>query len=363
MNEHNENTKRIAKNTFLLYIRMFINMGISLFTSRVILKNLGIEDYGIYSVVGGVVIMFSFLTGSLSSAISRFITYSLETENSKRLSYIFSTSVFTQLFLAVVVVGLVEYFGIWFLKYKLNIPVERETAAQWAMHGAVMIFFVNIVSVPYNATIIAHEKMSAFAYISIFDVVLKLFVAFSLYISPYDKLKTYSVCMVFVTAFISFLYVLYCLGHFAECKLKMVFDRAMFKEMTGFAGWSLLGNGATLLNTQGVNIVSNIFFGVVINAAKGIADQISAITMQFVNNFTTAINPQITKSYAIGNYPYLFNLIFKGSKISFFLMLLFTVPLVVEAEFVLSLWLGYYPPKAPLFVRLVLISRVSSLSY
>ena len=357
-NNHNNNTKRIAKNSLLLYFRMFISMCVGLYTSRVVLSSLGISDYGIYNVIGGVVTMFSFLTGSLASAISRYLTYSLGKEEMNRLKILFSTSFYTQVALAIIVAIMIEIVGVWFLENKLNIPDGRIEAALWAMQCSIVIFIINMVCVPYNASIIAHEKMTAFAYISIVDVLLKLIVAYALLLSDYDKLKLFSLLLTAVSIINLLSYYIYCRNNFRECKLDLNFDRTIFKDMSGFTGWSLLGNGCALLNTQGVNICTNMFFGVAINAARGIADQVNAFVVNFINNFTTAINPQITKSYATGDYNYLFQLICKGSKISFFLFLLFTIPLVLEADEVLALWLGHYPSKAPIFVRLVLISQM-----
>lgn len=348
----------IANNTLLLYVRMLVTMGVGLYTSRVILNSLGISDYGIYNVVGGVVTMFSFLTGSLSTAVSRFLTYSLGKQNINDLRTVFSTSFYSQLALSLIVLLLAEIIAVWFLNTHLNIPAERLEAANWVIQCSIIIFTINIISVPFNAAIIAHERMSAFAYISILEALLKLLVAYSIYTSPFDKLKSYALMLVLVSIIIQFSYALYCKNNFEECRAFKIFDRRLFKEMSDFAGWSLMGNGAYLLNTQGVNIVTNMFFGVTINAARGIADQIKGVIMQFVNNFTTAINPQITKSYASNDTEYLFVLVCKGSKFSYFLLLLFALPILFEAETILKLWLVEYPPYAPVFLRLVLIEQM-----
>lgn len=337
---------------------MVFTMGVGLFTSRIILDTLGIEDYGIYNVVGGVVSMFSFLSTSLATAISRFITFSLGKKDIEQLKNIFSTSMFIQFGLALIIALLAEIAGVWFMNTHMSIPADRIEAANWIIHCSILTFAINIISVPYNATIIAHEKMSAFAYICILEVSLKLLVAYSLYISAFDKLKTYGVLLVMVAIIIRFSYSWYCHRNFEECKLRMVFDRSLFKQMTGFAGWNVMGTGVYLLNTQGVNIVTNIFFGVTVNAARGIADQVKGIVMQFVSNFTTAINPQITKSYAANDYDYLFKLICKGAKLSYFMILMLAMPLMFETETILKLWLKDYPPYAPLFLRLVLIEQM-----
>ena len=349
--QSSDNNKRIAKNTLLLYLRLILTMGVGLFTSRVVLNTLGVEDYGVYNVVGGVVAMFALFTGSLSAAISRFLTYELGKGNVTKLNVVFSTSVTIQLVLAIVVCLLAEVGGVWFLNTQMN-------AANWVLQFSILTFAINLVSVPYNAAIIAHEKMSAFAYISILEVILKLVVAYALYVSPIDKLKTYAFLLALVALIIRFVYSIYCSRHFEECHYKFVFDKSLLKQMTGFAGWNLLGSGAYLFNTQGVNIVTNLYFGVAVNAARGVASQAEGIIRQFVTNFTTAINPQITKSYAAGDMRYMYSLVCRGAKFSYFLMFFFAVPFMFETETIMRLWLKNYPPEAPLFLRLSMIGTL-----
>lgn len=348
----------IAKNTLLLYIRMLVTMSIGLFTSRVVLNTLGIEDYGIYNVVGGVVSMFSFLTTSLSTAISRFLTYSIGKNEKERLNVIFSTSINIQVAMAVAVVLIAEILGVWFLNSKLNIPAERMNAANWVIHCSIAIFFLHVVTVPYHAAIIAHERMNAFAYISIIESVLKLGVACLLYIASFDLLIIYAIMLALVQLVVFLSNWAYCRHKFKECYYHYCYDKALIKEMTGFAGWNLVGTGSSMLNTQAVNIITNIYFGVAANAARGVANQVKGLMMQFVTNFTTAINPQITKSYASGDTEYMFKLICKGAKYSYFLMLFFLVPLMFEIEWVLDLWLKNYPPLAPIFLRLMIVGQM-----
>ena len=348
----------IAKNTIFLYARMFVTMCVGLLTSRAILNALGIEDYGIYNVVGGVVTMFSFFTGSLSTAISRFLTFSLGKEEKDKLNEIFSTSMTIQISISIVVFIVIEFIGVWFLNSSMNVPKERLDAANWVIHCSVIVFILHLLIVPYNAAIIAHERMNAYAYISVFESILKLGVAYSLFISPFDKLKVYALMFVGVALIVFLLYYIYCRRLLPECKYHFSKNRPLIKEMAGFAGWNMIGNGAYILNTQGINILTNIYFGVTANAARGIAEQVRGIMMQFVNSFITAINPQITKSYAAGDLKYLFELICRGSKLSFYLMLFFLVPLMFEIEFVLKLWLTKYPPLAPLFLRLLIIDQM-----
>lgn len=357
-NDNAANNKRIAKNTLLLYIRLFITMAIGLFTSRVVLNTLGVSDYGVYNVVAGFVAMFSLLTGSLSAAISRFLTYHLGKGNMRKLQVVFSTSVTIMIMMAVLVIVLAELFGLWFLNSQLNIPDDRMEAANWVFHFAVLSFAINLISIPYNASIISHEKMDAYAYISILEVVLKLVIVYMLYVSPFDKLVTYAFLLLVVSVIIRFIYGIYCSRKFEECHYTFVFDKGLLNEMGSFAGWNLLGSGAYLFNTQGVNIVTNVFFGVTTNAARGIANQVEGIAKQFVTNFTTAINPQITKSYSIGDISYMHSLVCRGAKFSYLLMLFLVVPFMFETETIMRLWLNIYPPEAPLFLRLSLIGTM-----
>lgn len=355
-NQTSDNNKRIAKNTLLLYVRMLFTMAVSLFTSRVILNTLGVEDYGINNVVGGIVTMFSVLSGSLSSSISRFITFELGKRNIERLKTIFSTGVNIQLGMSVLIIIIAEAVGIWFLNAKMNIPADRMVAANWVFQCAILTFVLNLLSVPYNAAIIAHEKMSAFAYISVVEVTLKLIIVYMLTISPFDRLKTYAVLLLLVGAIVRFVYGYYCKRHFEECTYHFILDKPVLKEMTGFAGWNFLGNGAYMLNTQGVNILMNLYFGVAVNAARGVATQVDAALKQFVNNFTTAVNPQITKSYAQGDLDYMHKLVCRSAKFSAFLMMFFAVPIILETNTILTIWLKTVPDYAVIFLQWIIIS-------
>lgn len=349
------NNKRIAKNTLLLYVRLLFTIAVGLFTSRVILSTLGIEDYGVYNVVAGVVAMFSLLTGSLSTAISRFLTFTLGKGEQEKLSLVFSTSINIMIGMSFVVILLAELIGVWFLNSHMNIPSERLYAANWVLQFSILTFAMNLISVPYNAAIIAHERMSAFAYISILEVTLKLIIVYMLYMSPFDKLITYAALFAGVAIIIRMVYGFYCTRHFQECRYRFSYDKSLLREMTGFAGWNFFGSASSLLNNQGVNIITNIFFNVTTNAARGIAAQVETIFRQFATNFTTAINPQITKSYAAGNIDYTYSLICSSSKFCYLLMLFFAVPFMFETETIMKLWLGNYPQEAPLFLRLSLV--------
>ena len=359
-----ENSRRIARNTLLLYFRMFLLMLIGLFTSRVVMRTLGIDDYGVYNVVGGVVTVFTFLTTSLSAAISRYLAANLDQGDPVRLRRIFSTGVLIQLGLALLLVVLVETAGLWWVTHRLDIPPGRLDAARWVLHCSLGVLVVSLLSVPFNAAIIAHERMSAFAVISLGEALLKLGVALLLYVSPADKLVSYAVLMLAVAVAVRAAYGLYCRRHFAEARGPLLWDGALVREMTAFAGWSFFGSSAYVFNTQGVNQVTNLFFGVAVNAARGVALQVENIVKQFVSNFLTAVNPQITKSWAAGDRDYCFALVHKGVKYSWLVILAFLVPVLGEAELLLDVWLGpdKVPPHAATFLRLTLAGLLVDLA-
>ncbi|MBR2631744.1 MAG: oligosaccharide flippase family protein [Bacteroidaceae bacterium] len=354
MSGTSENNKRIAKNTMLLYFRMIFIMIISIFTSRINLQSLGVENFGIYNVVGGVVAMFSVFSGSLGVSISRFITFELGKENKERLQKVFSTAVSIQMLLAVGITILAEIVGIWFLNNKMNIPEERLDAANWVMHLSIITFAVNLISVPYNAAIIAHEKMSAFAYVSVFEVVAKLGITYYLFISPFDKLKTFAVLLFVLSIILRLIYGVYCKRHFQECSYRFIMNKALFKEMVGFAGWSMFGLVAHTGYNYGLNILLNLFFGPVVNAARGIAFQVQQAVQGFSNNFQMALNPQIIKSYAQKDLKRMHELVFASSKYSFFLLYFLSLPIIIETPTILSLWLVDVPPHTANFIRLML---------
>ena len=349
------NNKRIAKNTLLLYFRMLFLMVISLYTSRVVLNALGVEDFGIYNVVGGIVTMFSMLSGSLSAAITRFITYELGTGNRENLKKIFSSAVTIQIGLAVVIILLAEVVGIWFLNVKMNIPEARMAAANWVFQFSVLTFAINLISVPYNACIIAHERMSAFAYISILEAVGKLAIALLITMLTTDKLILYAILMCTIAFIIRMTYGAYCKKHFEECTFHFVFDKELLRRMFSFAGWNFIGATATILRDQGGNIVINLFCGPAVNAARGIAFQVNTAIHGFITNFMTALNPQITKSYASGDKNYMMSLILHGARLSFYMLLFLSLPVLVNTHYILMLWLKIVPEHSVTFVRLVLI--------
>lgn len=354
-----ENNKRIARNTLLLYFRMLFLMIISLYTSRIVLNALGVEDFGIYNVAGGVVAMFSILSGSLSAAISRFITYELGKNNVFIIKTIFSSAITIQIGLGIVIAFFAETIGIWFLNTQMNIPIERMTAANWVLQFSIITFIINLISVPYNAVIIAHEKMSAFAYISIFEAIGKLLIAYLITISPIDKLIFYAILMCGVAIAIRLLYGYYCKRHFDECRFHFIWNKQIFQQIFSFAGWNFIGASSAVLRDHGGNIIINLFCGPTVNAARGIAFQVNNAIQGFVSNFMTALNPQITKSYAAKNYTYMMTLIFQGARLSFYMLLLLSLPIIINTHYLLTLWLNTVPEHTVLFVRLVLIFAMS----
>lgn len=354
-----DNTKRIAKNTFIMYIRMLVMMLIGLYTSRVVLNVLGISDYGIYNVVGGLVGMFSIISSSLSSSISRFITVEIGKNNLSRLKDIFATSFIAQCGMALFIVILIEILGIWYLSNKMNMPAERLDTAIFVLRCSVGTFALSLVMAPYNAAIFAHEKFGVYAYLTLFEAVLKLLVVFLLTSSPYDKLGSYALLLLIVNVCIQLICFVYCRKHFAECHFQLKCSRSLLKEVGGFAGWSFFGNTSWILNSQGIDLLLNFFFGVTLNAARGIANQVNNIVQGFVSNFMVTLNPQITKSYAVGDIAYMRNLVYLGSKYSYFLMLFFSIPLCLETEQILVLWLKILPEYAVPFVRLTLLSTMA----
>lgn len=358
MTTNAENNKRIAKNTLFLYIRTLFVLLVSLYMSRVILQVLGVSDYGIYQVIGGLVAMFGVLSTALSAAISRFITFEIGSGNKEKLCRVFSTSVIVQFIIAFIVLLVAEVVAIWFIQTQMQIPEGRMIAAQWVLHCSLITFCINLVSVPYNACIIAHEHMKAFAYISILDVLLKLVVCFCIFISPVDKLIFYAVLLTIEAVIIRIIYSFYCHRHFEESRSKLIFDKVIFRDMLSFSGWNFFNNANGILNNQGVNMLINVFFGVTVNAARGIAVQVENAVLQFVNNFTVAINPQITKSYATGDMERMYNLVCRGAKFSYFAMLLMALPIVCEAEKILNIWLTVVPEHTVIFVQLSLVLGV-----
>ena len=354
MSDTSSANKRIAKNTLVLYVRMLFTMGISLFTSRVILQTLGVEDYGISSVVGGVISMFTFINAAMVSSTQRYLNFELVRDDANQLRSVFSTSLQIHALIALAIIVLSETVGLWFLNEKLVIPEARMTAAMWVYQCSILSCAVSIMSTPYNAVIVAHEKMSAFAYISILDVSLKLLVVYLLVVLPFDKLIILAILNLLVQLFIRYIYTLYCHRHFPESYFQFRFNKTLFKEMFGFAGWSFWGNLAAILYTQGLNMMLNIFFGPIVNAARGIAVQVQSAVQQFVGGFQTALNPQITKNYASNNLPQMHSLMFRSARFSFLLLFFLSLPVLMETNFILTLWLKTVPDDAVIFTQIMI---------
>ena len=345
-----ENNKRIAKNTIALFIRMLAIMLISLYTSRLVLKSLGVTDFGIYNVVGGFVAMFSIISNSISSSISRYITYSLGKGDVKSLRMIFSSSLNMLYLICLFLFIILETGGLWFLNFKMVIPEGRLYAANWVFQISLLTFVIDIIAMPYNALIIAHEKMSVFAYIGIVEALGKLCVALLIAFSPIDRIIYYALLMAVVAVLVRLLYSFYCRRHFEESKYSFIINKSLIKNMFSFAGWNFFGISSSMLADQGVNLILNIFFGPAVNTARGLALQVSGAVTSFSSNFMTAFNPQITKSYAMDEKGHYIDLVCRGSKFSFFLMYIFVLPVMFSTAYILQLWLGKTPDHTVNFV-------------
>lgn len=361
---NNQENKRLAKNTVFLYFRMLFIMGVSLYISRVVLQVLGVEDYGIYNVVGGVVAMFVFINSSMTSATQRYLTYSLGEKSLENFNKTFSSAIVIHIIIALIIIILSETIGIWLIYNKLTIPESRIDSALWVFQFSILSTVFSILTVPFNATIISHERMSAYAYISIIEATLKLLFITCLGFVTYDKLVSYGLMLFIVQVIVLSLYILYCKKYFPNVKYtRRLICKDHFLELLSFAGWSFWGNLASIASTQGVNILLNIFNGPVVNAARGLAVQVQYALVQFVSSFQTALNPQITKTYARDEMTQMHNLIYKSSRFSFYLMLLLCVPLFFETHFVLTIWLKEVPEYVEHFTRLMIIyTMISPLS-
>lgn len=340
---------------------MLVMMAIGFITTRVMLKALGVTNYGINDVVGGLVAMFSMLSASLSGAVSRFFTFGLGKGDMKQLRVVFSTSINIHILLAIIVVLAIETVGVWFLNNKMTIPADRLYAANWVLQCSTITFAINLLSVPYRAAIIAHERMSAFAYLTIFDATAKLLIVCAVYFYGGDKLILLAVLNITPALISQVIYWRYCKRNFVECEYQLVADKKLFKEIFGFAGWSFIGNTAGLMKNQGVNVVLNVCIGTSINAARGIAMQVNGMVMQFINNFTMALNPQIIKDYAAGQLQRMHKLMFQGTRLSYYIFMVLSIPLTFEVETFLTLWLDEVPAHTVLFTRLVLVLSMAEI--
>lgn len=350
-----KNNKRIAKNTLMLYLRMLFIMLVTLYTSRVVLSALGVVDFGIYNLIGGLTVMFSFFGSSLANATQRFLTYEIGKGNVNHLKTIFNTSSLIFFVLTILMIIGIETIGMWLLNYKLVIPEDRENATFVVFQLSVLSIIFTFNGLVFNSVLIAHENMSAYAYIGIVEAGLKLLIAYFLALCNGDKLIFYASLFLAVTIITQVLYAVLCFIKYKECRYRFTFDKNLLVQMSSFIGWNTFGSSIWVLNQQGINVLLNMFFGPVVNAARGIAFQINNAVTNFTNNFYTAVRPQIVKSYASEDYDYFNSLIFKSSKYSYYLVMVLSMPLILKMDYILKLWLGQVPEHTSIFSRLVLV--------
>lgn len=334
---------------------MLLVMGVSLYTSRIILQALGFEDFGLYNVVGGIVTMFTFLNGSLAGATSRFITFELGRKNYERLNQIFNTALAVHIFIALIIVIFAETIGLWFFYEKMTIPPDRLDAAFWVYQISIFTCFITLTQVPYNATIIAHENMKIYAYVGVVEVIAKLAISYAIYLAPFDQLVFYALLLCILQISIMFFYRFYCSRNFPESKIKICREKPLYREMLSYAGSDMIGQISVLAQGQGLNILLNLFFGPAVNAARGIAYQVQGAITQFSSNFMTAVKPQIIKSYANNDIDGMMKLVKNSSCFSFYLMWMISLPILLEADYILKLWLSDYPDHTVTFLRLIII--------
>ena len=350
------NSKRLAKNTLFLYFRMFIIMVVTFFTTRVVLQVLGVTDYGIYNTVAGVVVLFAFLNNAMVTTTQRFLNYYLGKSDDDSVALCFSMSLIVHVAIGLILVILAEGVGLWFIHYKMSLPTERMNVALWTLHLAALTSFVNVVKSPYNACLIAYEKMDFYAYISIFEAILKLAIVYMLSLSTMDKLMLYGIMLFSVSLIVMLMYKLYCNKHYEISKYKFSWDKPMFLNMFQFSGFSLLGNAANAGTQQGISMIVNVFAGVTTNAAIGVSNQLSHGIYNFITNFQVAFNPTLVKTYAQNEFEQLKNLIYRVSRYSFFLMFIISLPVIVYCENFLDLWLGTVPDYSAAFCRLTILT-------
>ncbi|MGN0233770.1 MAG: lipopolysaccharide biosynthesis protein [Bacteroidaceae bacterium] len=349
------NNKRIAKNAIALYFRMIVMMLIGLYTSRVVLNALGVTDFGIYNVVGGFVSMFSLISSSIMSSISRSLTFELGRGDMERLRKTFSMSVIVLMGLGLIIVILLESIGLWYLNNKMVIPPDRLHAAHWCFQLSVITFVLGMVNMPYSSSIVSHERMDVYAYFTILDAVFKLLICYLIVHSPIDRLIMYGILLCIINFINQLIYVTFCKRNFMECKFQWVYDKSMFFSLFSFAGWNFIGCSAAVLRTQGATLLLNWAGGPAVNAANGIAGSICGVVQRFVGNFTLAFDPQITKRYAASEYDSLMKLLLYGSKYSYYLLFVLALPIMFNAHFILQIWLGVVPDHSVSFTRWIII--------
>ena len=355
MPDTSANNKRIAKNTCFLYIRMLFLMVISIYTSRVILASLGVEDYGIYNVVGGIVVISSFFRNTMAGATERFLSFCLGQGDSKVLQDTFKTAMFLHLIICLITLLLAETLGLWFLNHKLNIPLDRLLSANVVFQFSIITFIFSTISAPYNAVLISREKMGVFAYFALFEATMKLMIAYAISTDIMDRLILFAFLLMINSFLLRLLYAWYCRRHFAEVKFSMKYHPGILKKMTGYMGWSLYANLAGVFYGEGINMLLNIFFGPAVNAARGLAYQIQHAIINFTTNFQMAVNPQIVKYYAAEQMSEMYTLMKRSSRFSFYVLLLICMPVLFCTDILFSIWLIEVPEYAIVFCRLVLV--------
>ena len=346
----------IIKNTGLLYVRMFFTLAVSLFTSRIILNTLGVIDFGLFNVVGSVISTFLFINMSMAATTQRFLSFELGKGNHEKLIQLFSSVLNIHIVIALLILILAETLGLWFLYNKLNIPNDRLSASLWVYQFSVFSALIAIIQVPYNASIKSHEKMGVIAYFSIIEVSLNLILVYILTLIEYDKLKLYAILVFLLKLGVAYGYRVYCKKSFSECHYKFYFNKELYKQLISYSGWSLFGNISVIAKGHAVNILLNLFYGPILNAAMGIANQVSNAINSFFLNFQMAANPQIIKSYASKEIDFMMNLIYRSSKFSFLLLFLLSLPVLIETNYILKLWLGIVPEFAVIFTSLGIIN-------
>ena len=357
-NQTSDNNKRIAKNTIILYARTLFVLAVKLYTSRLVLKYLGVTDYGIYNIVASFIAMFALLNGALTTSIQRFLTYSLGEKDEYKVQSVFSASLSILFFLSLLIVLIAETVGLWYVNYKLNIPIDRMQAANWVYQFSIITFVMEVITVPYNSILSAYENFKAFAYFDILNAILSLGLVITIGFVPCDLLIYYGFGLLVIAILIRFLYSFYCHKHYICSHFKIIKDKALYKSLFSFSFYSFFGNMGSVIGEGGINIVINLFFGVTLNATRGISIQVSNAVGGFIRSFTTALNPQITKNYAEGNKDRYTKLVFYSAKYSFLLLTLFLVPVMVNVHYILELWLTEIPPYSEIFVQLMLLQSL-----
>lgn len=358
MDKQVSNGKLVIKNTLFLYIRMIILMCISIYTSRVVLEALGVTNFGIYNVVGGIVTLIGFLNNSMANAVQRFLSYEMGKGTQESVNNIFNISLLGHIVIIFIVFILAEAIGIWLVNFELDIPTDRHVAANWVLQTSIIITLISFIQVPYNAIIISKERMAIYAYISLIEGLLRLFIAFAVLHMFVDKLIIYSILQLFVSIVITFLYYIYCHRKIPESRFHIVKDLGKFKVIFSFVSYNLIGEISQVCIGQGLSIILNIFCGPVVNAARGLADQVNGNVSKFVNNIQQALNPQIVKTYAKGDINSTFNLLYRGVKFSYYMLFIITLPLILEMNLILKLWLKTVPEYTAIFCKIILIASL-----